>query len=602
MAKPDKKTEKRAEKKITSAPKTEAKAKASKKAVDGKKTVSTVPSAKHSAPISSKEILAQAQHGNKKKGRKDESSSDSSSEDDKPASPVNGKAPTTKTGTTKASSSSESSDSDSEESPRSVPKVIPKTAPSKTLSAKEPNDGDSDEDSDSEDADEKPPIPAAKAAPLKAGAKGAGPTRPTVSTSATVKALPAKATLAKVTAVAASSSSEESSSEESSEEESSEEESFAHKNAPTKPVTAKTPASKPVPKSTDSVSESDSDEDESSDPEPGVTKDKKESESESEESASDSKSSSEDDEQDKDVEMADATAASASAPTNGKRKADTEAAVPPKKKKLANDDAASVNDDTPSLTVFVGRLSWNVDNDWLKSEFEECGEVVAARVQMDRNTGRSRGFAYVEFADPASVEKALQLSGKEIDGRPINVDRSTSNKGSGATSKPNDGRRAAYGDKTSPPSSVLFVGNLSWSATEDSLWDVFAEYGDVKNVRVPTDRESGKVKGFGYVEFFDIENAKKAHEGAQNMELLGRNLRLDFSQPRDGSGSTRGGPRGGGRGFGRGGGRGGFGFDGGRGGRGGGGRGGFASRGRGRGGGARTGGITQFEGKKVTFD
>jgi nucleolin len=228
--------------------------------------------------------------------------------------------------------------------------------------------------------------------------------------------------------------------------------------------------------------------------------------------------------------------------------------------------------------VFVGRLSWNVDNDWLKSEFEECGEVISARVQMDRNTGKSRGFAYVEFSDPASVEKALQFSGKEIDGRPINVDRSTSNKTSGGTGNSNDARRAAYGDKTSPPSSVLFVGNLSFDATEDSLWDVFAEYGDVKSVRMPTDRESGRVKGFGYIEFFDTETAKKAFEGTQQMELLGRNLRVDYSQPREEGGGARGGQRGGGRGFGRGGGRGGF--DGGRGGFGGG-RGGF---GGGRGG------------------
>jgi nucleolin len=199
-----------------------------------------------------------------------------------------------------------------------------------------------------------------------------------------------------------------------------------------------------------------------------------------------------------------------------------------------------------------------VDNDWLKSEFEECGEVIAARVQMDRNTGKSRGFAYVEFADPASVEKALKLSGKEIDSRPINVDRSTNNKSSSRPGNPNEARRAAFGDKTSPPSSVLFVGNLSWDANEDSLWDVFAEYGDVKSVRVPTDRESGKIKGFGYVEFYDMESAKKAHEGAQSKELLGRNLRLDYSQPREEGGNSRGGSRGGGRGFGRGGGRGSF--------------------------------------------
>jgi nucleolin len=343
-----------------------------------------------------------------------------------------------------------------------------------------------------------------------------------------------------------------------------------------------------------------------------VTKDKKENSSDSEESesASGSPSDSEDSEEDEDVEMADATT-HAPVITNGmiiiiypfpsllsscvlvgKRKADTDVTMPPKKKKLANGDTAAATDDPSSRTIFVGRLSWNVDNDWLKSEFEECGAVIAARVQMDRNTGRSRGFAYVEFADLTSVEKALQLSGKEIDNRPVNVDRCTNNKAFGGQGNANEARRAAYGDKTNPLSSVLFVGNLSWDASEDSLWDLFAEYGDVKSVRVPTDRESGKVKGFGYVEFFDIESAKKAFQDAQGKEILGRNLRLDYSQPRGEDGNSRGGPRGGGHGFGRGGGRGGFEH--------GGGRGGF-ERGGGRGGFERGGGRGGFERGRVSI-
>ena len=384
------------------------------------------------------------------------------------------------------------------------------------------------------------------------------------------------------------------SSESEESEESSSDEDFSKVPLPTSKLVAKNAVS--LKKS----SESEESEEESSDPEPGV-KGAKESSSES---TSDSESGSES-EEDEDVDMADASTAPALVPTNGliifirltrfliffylhtgKRKADTEAAGSLKKTKLANGDAVPPDNpdkDTSSTTVFVGRLSWNVDSDWLKSEFEECGEVVSARVQMDRNSGKSRGFAYVEFADPASVEKALALSGKEIDGRPINVDRSTNNKSSGA-GNPNEQRRAAFGDKTSPPSTVLFVGNLSWAADENSLWDVFAEYGDVKSVRVPTDRESGKVKGFAYVEFSDIEASKKAFAGVQGLELHGRNLRLDYSQPREDGGGGRGGARGG-RGFGRGfggerggfgGGRGGFG-----GGRGGGGRGGF---GGGRGG------------------
>ncbi len=192
----------------------------------------------------------------------------------------------------------------------------------------------------------------------------------------------------------------------------------------------------------------------------------------------------------------------------GKRKADTEATAPPKKKKLANDDTAAVTDDPSSRTVFVGRLSWNVDNDWLKSEFKECGEVVGARVQMDRNTGKSRGFAYVEFADATSVEKALQLSGKDIDGRPINVDRSTNNKSSGGSGNPpNEGRRAAYGDKTSPPAAVtddlssrtVFVGRLSWNVDNDWLKSEFEECGEVVGARVQMDRNTGKSRGFAYI-------------------------------------------------------------------------------------------------------
>ena len=197
--------------------------------------------------------------------------------------------------------------------------------------------------------------------------------------------------------------------------------------------------------------------------------------------------------------MEDATKKSAA---NGKRKANDEASQPAKKVKTADGSAApSDNAAGPTKTIFVGRLSWSVDNDWLAQEFAECGEVVSARVQMDRNTGKSRGFGYVEFTTSAAVAKALELNGKEIDGRPVNIDKSTRTPNAGdARAKAGD-RAKAFGDKVSPPSAVLFVGNLSFDANEDSLWEHFADYGDVKSVRAPTDRESGRPKGFAYVEF-----------------------------------------------------------------------------------------------------
>jgi len=272
----------------------------------------------------------------------------------------------------------------------------------------------------------------------------------------------------------------------------------------------------------------------------------------------------------------------------------------------------------------VGRLSWSVDNDRLAQEFAHCGEVESANVQMDRDSGKSRGFGYVRFTTTEAVEKALLMNGQEIDGRAVNIDRSTAPDKGQAREK----RAKAFGDQTSPPSSTLFVGNLSFDVTEDTVWSFFNDYG-VKSVRLPTDRDTGRPKGFGYVEFEDIDGAKKAFETANGADIEGRNIRLDYSQPRDSSGGGRGGGRGfgdrggrgGGRGFGdRGGGRGfgdrgggrGFGDRGGRGG-GRGGRGGFGDRGGrgGRGGDrggrgasrgmSKNGGIAAFEGKKITF-
>lgn len=112
-------------------------------------------------------------------------------------------------------------------------------------------------------------------------------------------------------------------------------------------------------------------------------------------------------------------------------------------------------------------------------------------------------------------------------------------------------------------------------------------------------RDSGRFKGFGYITFYSVDDAKSVVEQLQGADLMGRGVRLDYASGRpenNGGGGGRGGFGG------RGGGRGGFGDRGGRGGRGGfggrgGGRGGFGDRG-GRGGGRGGGG---FQGKKITF-
>jgi RNA recognition motif-containing protein len=76
-----------------------------------------------------------------------------------------------------------------------------------------------------------------------------------------------------------------------------------------------------------------------------------------------------------------------------------------------------------SKKLFVGGLSWGTSDDGLRAAFETFGEVVEAKVVLDRDTGRSRGFGFVTFADDAAATRAIEeMNGVELEGRNIRVD------------------------------------------------------------------------------------------------------------------------------------------------------------------------------------
>lgn len=111
----------------------------------------------------------------------------------------------------------------------------------------------------------------------------------------------------------------------------------------------------------------------------------------------------------------------------------------------------------------------------------------------------------------------------------------------------------------------LYVGNLPYSVDEDQLNDIFAGEGNVVSAKLITDRDSGRSKGFGFVEYENEEDADRAIENLNGSEVDGRTITVNVAKEKTGGGG--GGRRGGG-----GGGRGGRDF---RGGGGGGGRGGY---------------------------
>ncbi|MGD1898857.1 MAG: RNA recognition motif domain-containing protein [Phormidesmis sp.] len=78
----------------------------------------------------------------------------------------------------------------------------------------------------------------------------------------------------------------------------------------------------------------------------------------------------------------------------------------------------------------------------------------------------------------------------------------------------------------------IYVGNLSFDATQDDINQVFAEYGTVRSVKVPTDRETGRVRGFAFVEM-SAETEEEAAIGAlDGAEWMGRTLKVNKARPR----------------------------------------------------------------------
>ena len=97
----------------------------------------------------------------------------------------------------------------------------------------------------------------------------------------------------------------------------------------------------------------------------------------------------------------------------------------------------------------------------------------------------------------------------------------------------------------------IFVGNLSFGATEDTVRSLFEQYGTVERVSIVTDRDTGRAKGFGFVEMTGDAEAERAISSLNGQELDGRNLTINEARPKEDRG---GGGFGGGRGNGGGGG------------------------------------------------
>ncbi|XVF00853.1 hypothetical protein REPUB_Repub04eG0037700 [Reevesia pubescens] len=181
-----------------------------------------------------------------------------------------------------------------------------------------------------------------------------------------------------------------------------------------------------------------------------------------------------------------------------------------------------VDPERDQRTVFAYQISLKANERDVYEFFSRAGKVRDVRLIMDRNSRRSKGVGYVEFYDVMSVPMAIALSGQPLLGSPVMVKPSEAEKNLvQSTTSVAAGQTGSYAGGARR----LYVGNLHFNITEDQLRQVFEPFGSVELVQLPLD-ETGHCKGFGFLQFARLEDAKNALNLNGQLEIGGRVIKV----------------------------------------------------------------------------
>ncbi|MBA0676655.1 hypothetical protein Goari_018123 [Gossypium aridum] len=177
-------------------------------------------------------------------------------------------------------------------------------------------------------------------------------------------------------------------------------------------------------------------------------------------------------------------------------------------------------------TVFAYQMPLKATERDVYEFFSKAGKVRDVRLIMDRNSRRSKGVGYIEFYDVMSVPMAIALSGQLLLGQPVMVKPSEAEKNLVQSTTSGAGAGGVAG----PYGAVdrkLYVGNLHFNMTEMQLRQIFEPFGPVELVQLPLDLETGQCKGFGFVQFAQLEHAKAAQSALNGkLEIVGRTIKV----------------------------------------------------------------------------